>query len=252
MPLLPKGNAYYVQHENKCYDFGTAGWFIEKFTYGNPWSNQTSNTTQNENRKLDLKRYKYFILMNSSIRGPFFTPYFMQLIAEANKNFHWHSVFTSRIDNNVKLVGCTISCETTPHVQTYLMATDFIGLSILLKPGSWGASREDGIFGCYPTKDHVSIYSEISSSTRILESGYLIDSLLTKYQKVNFSDPRNRFCNQNNNPYKDKNLEGTSVEPYEVVFVKYNHLEIQLDARRKAELIQRWVKDTTSMNRTVW
>ena len=145
MPLIPQKNARYVQHENKCFDFGTYGWFINQFTYGNPWSNTKSNKKQ----KINLKRYKYFILMNSSIRGPFFTPYFKQLALESKKNYYWYSIFTRRIDKNIKLVGCTISCETSPHVQTYLLTTDFIGLSILLKPS---ATSTQGIFDCYPTK----------------------------------------------------------------------------------------------------
>jgi hypothetical protein len=252
MPLLPKGNAYYIQHENKCYDIGTIGWFFDEYTYGNPWPNKKSKSNQNKNQKLNLKKYKYFIFMNSSIRGPFFTPYFIQLVLEANKNYYWYSIFTRRIDNKIKLVGCTISCETVPHVQTYIMATDFIGLSILLKPGNWGASTDDGIFACYPTKDHVSLYSELPVSNRILESGYMIDSLLTKYQKVNFSDPRNRMCNQNKNPYKDKGLDGTSLEPYEVVFVKFNDLDFLVDAKEKAKLIQKWMEETKALNRTSW
>lgn len=189
--------------------------------------------------------------MNSSIRGPFFTPYFIQLVLNVKKtNYRWYSVFINRINNKVKLVGCTISCETVPHVQTYFFVTDFIGLSILLKPGNWGSTSNDGIFACYPTKDHVSINSELPSSNRILDSGYMIDSLLTKYQTINFSQSHNRFCNANNNPYKDKGLQGTSLEPYEVVFVKYNDLEFLKDARDRAKLYQKWIQEAKSFNRS--
>jgi hypothetical protein len=250
MPLLKTRNAHYIQHENKCFDFGTYGWFINEYTFGNPWPNQKLKSTKNQ--KINLKRYKYFIFMNSSIRGPFFTPYFIQLVLQTRKNYYWYSIFTRRIDQHVKLVGCTISCETVPHVQTYLFVTDFTGLSILLKPGTGGATSDDGLFGCYATKDHATINSELPASNRIISSGYLIDSLLTKYQKVNFSEPFNRFCNGNKNPYKDGGLEGTSLEPFEVVFVKYNDLEFLKDARDKAKLIQRWVHDTKTFNRSVW
>ncbi|CAF3415826.1 unnamed protein product [Rotaria socialis] len=58
-------------------------------------------------------------------------------------------------------------------------------------------------------KDRVSIYSELPSSNQILKSCYMIDSLLTKYQKINFTDRRNWFCNSNKNPYKDKAFEVT-------------------------------------------
>jgi hypothetical protein len=254
LPGLPKRNAYYLQHENKCFDFGTFGWFFDEHTIGNPWldKSSTNKKTSSQGRKVDLRRYKYFIFMNSSIRGPFFPPYFIQLVLEANLNYYWYSVFTKRINKNVKLVGSTISCETVPHVQTYIFATDFVGLKILLKPGNSGATSERGIFACYPTKDHVSINSELPSSNRILDSGYMIDSLLTKYQTINFTEPRNRFCNKNQNPYKDKSLDGTSLEPYEVVFVKFNDLEFIRDARERAKIYQTWIKETKTLNRTHW
>ncbi|CAF3249318.1 unnamed protein product [Rotaria socialis] len=57
--------------------------------------------------------------------------------------------------------------------------------------------------------DHVSIYRELPSSNRILKSGYMIDSLLTTYQKINFADRRNWFCNSNKNPYKGNAFEVT-------------------------------------------
>ncbi len=251
LPVLPKTNAHYIQHENKCFDFGTVGWFLNEYTYGNPWIDKKFKNKKSKNQKLSLQQYKYFIFMNSSIRGPFFTPYFIQLALDLNKNYYWYSIFTRRLDDKVKLVGCTISCETVPHVQTYLAATDFAGLSILLKPGKHGATA-DGIFACYPTKDDVSINSELPASNRILESGYMIDSLMTKYQKVNFSEPQNRNCNSNKNPYKDKELEGTSLEPFEVVFVKFNDLDFVKDAKEKARLIQKWRDETKKFNRTGW
>ncbi len=72
----------------------------------------------------------------------------------------------------------------------YIYATDFIGLKILLKPGSEGASQAEGIFGCYPIKNYVSLNSEVPSSNRMLQHGYMIDDLLTKYQGINFSKLR--------------------------------------------------------------
>jgi hypothetical protein len=136
-----------------------------------------------------------------------------------------------------------------PHVQSYLLVTDFIGLTILLKPGASGSSE---IFGCYALKIHVSFNSEIPSSSRILEAGYMIDSLLTKYQKVNFKERHNQLCNQHKNPYIDNNLEGTSLEPYEVVFVKYSDLPYLKFPRKRGELYERWMVDSTKQNRSIW
>lgn len=56
LPHLPR-NAQYVFHENKCYDWGTAGWVIAE-------------------GKVDSSLYKSIIFINSSVRGPFLPPYF--------------------------------------------------------------------------------------------------------------------------------------------------------------------------------
>ncbi|CAF4338884.1 unnamed protein product, partial [Adineta steineri] len=87
MPPLPKTNAFYFQHENNCFDYGTMGWFLDKYTIGNPWQKQSSITNSNMNnnktdRIFDIRRYKYFIFMNASIRGPFFPPYFLQISSD--------------------------------------------------------------------------------------------------------------------------------------------------------------------------
>lgn len=247
MPQLKSRNAHYIQHENKCFDFGTYGWFFNEFTFGNPWTNQKQQST-----KINIKKYKYFIFINSSVRGPFFPPYFIDLVLNSKKNYHWYSIFTRRIDEKVKLVGCTINCEQAPHVQGYFFVTDFVGLTVLLKPGAASGTLEEGIFACYPTKDHAILNGEIPTSNRILDAGYMIDSLLTKYQKVNFSDPINRSCNGIKNPYFNAGFEGTTLEPFEVVFVKYGDLSYAYQSRDRAKLYEKWTQDAKSINRTSW
>ena len=57
--------------------------------------------------------------------------------ATLQKGLHWSKVLTARLNKDVKLVGCTISCESAymggiasnearhnAHVQSYVMATD--------------------------------------------------------------------------------------------------------------------------------
>jgi len=96
MPLLPTRSAYYIQHDNKCFDFGTFGWFFSEYTIGNPWNKDwsifSSHVDPNGRRNIDLSRYKYFIFMNSSVRGPFFSSYFIQLVLEGNLNYYWYSI----------------------------------------------------------------------------------------------------------------------------------------------------------------
>ena len=56
---------------------------------------------------MDITGYKYFIIMNSSVRGPFTPAYY-------TAKQHWSRIFTDKITDEVKLVGPTISCEGAP------------------------------------------------------------------------------------------------------------------------------------------
>jgi hypothetical protein len=199
---------------------------------------------------IDLARYKYFIFINSSVRGPFFPPNFLKFLSDnKDKSFYWYHVFTKRLNDKIKLVGPTTSCIPVPHVQSCFFATDFVGLTVLLQPG---ANGPEGIFGCFTIKIHVSFNSEVPSSNRILGSGYLIDSLMTKYQKFNFKESHNQLCNQHRNPYIDNYLEGTSLEPYELVFVKYNDMgDVQIP-RKRCQLYEKWIEDRKKPNRSSW
>lgn len=252
LPRLPKGNAHYIQHENKCYDYGSIGWFFDKYTFNNPWRNEASIT--NTNLRFDLARYKYFIFMNSSIRGPFLPPYYLEFLAdsqrELKKSFYWYHIFTKRIDNKVKLVGCTISCVPTVHVQSYFLTTDFTGLSMFLKTEGGGGASSTGIFSCQSAKADAISLSEMGISARILQTGYMIDCLLTKYQTIDFSRKANYRSSVYGNPYSDKNMDGVSLDPYEVVFVKFNDIKSTTDAQERAKLYQRWMEDVQRKNRS--
>jgi len=254
MPLLPTGNAFYFQHENRCFDYGTIGWFIEKYTIGNPWKKQTSITNKTHHRKFNLTQYKYFIFMNSSIRGPFFPPYFLKFLSdyqtEFNEVFHWYYIFTKRINDKVKLVGCTMNCVTPLHIQSYFLTTDFSGLSILLKNGGIDGISGAGVFGCYPSKSDTIMFSELAITVHILQADYMVNSLLTKYYALDFSKSDYK-CPIVGNPYADKNMDGTSLEPYEVVFVKFNDKEATYDAQNRAKLYQRWMEQAKTKNRTL-
>ena len=64
MPKLPN-NAKYLHHFNECFDWGTFGWAM-----------------QQEN--VQVADYKYFIFLNSSVRGPFLPPYLQERLLPAS------------------------------------------------------------------------------------------------------------------------------------------------------------------------
>ena len=116
MPELPS-NAKYLHHANECYDWGTFGWALE-------------------HEKVQVRDYKYFIFLNSSVRGPFLPPYLQGKV-------HFSELMTRMLNhddapNSIKLVGPSVSCEGTvrlagglqrsnPHVQSFAVATEQTG-----------------------------------------------------------------------------------------------------------------------------
>jgi hypothetical protein len=204
LPELPR-YAHYIRHENKCFDLGTIGWFL-------------SNENINQNN------YKYFIFLNSSVRGPYLVSYY-----EYNQ---WYDVFTKLINNYTKLVGPTISCQGAPHVQSYFWVTDKEGLSLLLKNGD--------IFTCHQTQVDAIYGGEIPASKVMFDAGFGIDSLMKKYKGYDFRINRNLDCERMENPTSDKKVDGISLDPFEVVFIKlkfstndYQHVQSRISAYDK-------------------
>ena len=238
LPKLPK-NAHYIHHENNCFDYGSIGWFISQFTIGNPHVNRIWSSNEG---KIDLRKYKYFIFMNASTRGPYFPPYYYTLVSlyesRLGRKYYWHSIFTERISKTVKLVGPTISCQFSPHIQNYVVATDFTGLSLVLKPDG-----EHGVFECHQTFTDAINYGEIGFTTRILAAGYMVDCLMTKYQRLNFSASQNRICNFKSNPHLNNNIDGISFDPYEIVFVKFNYKRNDGIVPHRAQIYEKWVRE---------
>lgn len=174
LPALPS-NARYVHHENRCYDWGTIGWLLQS-------------------GQVDTSPYTYFIFMNSSVRGPFLAPYSRKLV-------RWQHLLTHKLNDRVKLVGPTISCEgspyqgnvgaewrTNPHVQSYVVATDQVGLQVWL--------QDENVFKCWDSMWDVIWHGELGSSLAMLNAGYDLDCFMTRYQGVNWLDKKVWECNQ--------------------------------------------------------
>eukprot|EP01025_Chloroclados_australasicus_P067784 TRINITY_DN939_c1_g1_i1.p2 TRINITY_DN939_c1_g1~~TRINITY_DN939_c1_g1_i1.p2 ORF type:complete len:416 (-),score=23.99 TRINITY_DN939_c1_g1_i1:2601-3848(-) len=198
LPVLPK-NARYVYHYNEGYDWGTFGWLINE-------------------KKVDINKYDYFLFLNASVRGPFLPTYLKGVM-------RWVDLFISKLNDKVKLVGPTINCQGTPkdgdiqgewrynpHVQSYAMATDKVGLKVLLDNGQ--------VFTSYSLFWHTIYYSELGASLAILQAGYNIGSFMMRYQGVDWNNQDNWGCNDKFNPYGQYNYDGIALHPFEVLFVK--------------------------------
>lgn len=163
LPPLP-GNAAYVYHKNSCYDWGTYGWLL-----------RTSGV-------VDYRQYKYFIFLNSSVRGPFLPIYL-------GGRMHWSEAFTRQLSDDVKLVGPTISCAKTPqrgkdpadpntpwrqnpHLQSYAVGTDRVGLEVLFRAGE--------VFECHNERLDTIWSSELGAALAMLRAGHNIASFMVR------------------------------------------------------------------------
>ncbi len=112
-----------------------------------------------------------------------------------------------------------------------LFATDEVGMSILLDPKLATTVHNDDHWGtvddpvslsvCFETL-FKAIHSEIGITELIRSQGYGVDVMLTSFHGAN--DPLT-YCEENGNPddvLYDGHYFGTSVHPYETVFIKAN------------------------------
>ncbi len=223
LPPLPMGSTY-IDHTNECYDLYV---LFLRGCYGRGYPPPTLYT-QNIVRgtigwavahgHLAPQRYQYILLLNSSVRGPFVPAYWP-------RKLHWSRAFTSRIQGDVKLVGPTINCESypssdgksmahNPHVQTYAVAMDQVccvgGCVTHTHANTVPPSRKNtpktqmayqllqrngSVFTCQSTLQDTVYYAEFGASRVLLDAGYNIDSLMLRYQGVDWRNRSNWDCN---------------------------------------------------------
>jgi hypothetical protein len=84
--------------------------------------------------------------------------------------------------------------------------------------------------------------AEIGASQILLDSGYGIDSLMRKYQGVDFRYNRSTKCVDKINPTFNKGANGITLDPYEVVFVKMKDVVAQdLENRERVDIYEKWL-----------
>lgn len=111
-----------IERENIGYDFGA-------------WGDVLMN-------HINYQDYDNFMFINSSVYGPILPVY-------ADKT-SWVSIFTSRFNESVKLVGCTINYEYRPHIQSYCWGVDKIFLEYLFTEKYFEniVTKNDAIYKC--------------------------------------------------------------------------------------------------------
>lgn len=159
--------------------------------------------------------YDNFIFMNCGVIGPFLPTYYP-------KDMLWPSIFTSKLNDKVKLVGTSLVTfaynsyqGAGPFVEGFCFCLDKLGLNIVYNTNT--------VFTIHNTKEDAIHGGEYGLSKAIRNAGYTLDCLLYKYQNIDWSNKEN-WINQNNHrhPSRSNTYDGITIHPFEVVFHKWH------------------------------
>ena len=195
IPDLP--NLTVIRRENKGFDFGAY--------------NCALNYLDSLNKK-----YDYYVFLNSGVFGPVLPQHACTYLL----NFHWSTIFISKINEKVKLVGPSIVCLREkdlggygPKVEGYFFVTDQEGLDII--------RTKSRVFSDHVTFQDDIIHGEYALTTVLLNHGYTIDCMLRLYEGVDWTNRANWTKNNNKHPTRKNAFYGYSIDPYEVIFHKW-------------------------------
>jgi hypothetical protein len=166
-----------------------------------------------------IHAYDYFFLLNCGVKGPYIR------FPTGMPTLDWLDPFMAKFDQGAKAVGATISCEISPHIQTYTMVLDRDSAKVVIPLWLDGSIMKD--------KNRLAVIAnaEVGASQLFLEKNYKIDSLDWHYKGRDFRkkgrcdpyycDAENRFFNPVACWPGDEISPGCyGVEPCEVIFVK--------------------------------
>ena len=122
------------------------------------------------------KKYDKFLFCNSSIIGPFLPSYYKG---------RWTDAYLNELQNNTKMFGSTINTldnpKTKAHIQSYIFCMDRNTLGYLIKCEIFSLTNHANTF-------HEAIWNkEVLMSRKIVENGWNIGSMMTRYKNVDFS-----------------------------------------------------------------
>jgi len=91
---------------------------------------------------------------------------------------------------------------------------DNIGLNLL--------KNQQNIFCNHVDKYSAIVNGEYGLSNCIFKNGYSIDCMIPKYQNIDWTNSINYNLNNNMHPSRTKSFYGYSINPYDVIFHKWN------------------------------
>ncbi|KAI8473473.1 MAG: hypothetical protein J3K34DRAFT_518952 [Monoraphidium minutum] len=225
LPQLPRSGRY-LFHDRACSEWGLMGWALDPAGGGVEWGT-----------------HAYFVLVSGAFRGPFLPSYLQPYV-------HWVEPLVSRLDDDVRLAAATLSCQPAqqppgnasspwrknPRAAPGAVVTDRDGLKLLMADGQ--------VLGCHTTPAASAYYSDAGAVAAVLRAGFNVDSLLSRFQGVDWRDERNWGCNGGIDPAgtEEYAYDGTWLDPFEAMFVRVKaHLLLhRLPSAAKAVRLSSW------------
>ena len=159
----------------------------------------------------------YFVFLNCGVRGPYVIPASDK--ASRLGVASWLEPFTSRLRNGAMISGPSISCERSPHLQSFFVVATKQAAEQFILP-KWGVA--------YDEKQRAIDESEIGLSTAILHAGFRIASLQSWGATFQPSDCA-RLCRFNPTLQPQ--------DPFELIFLKHGGKQLRLAGSCKTNLI---------------
>jgi hypothetical protein len=169
-----------------------------------------------------LQLYKYFIFLNSSVKGPFLPLWLPPF-------WHWTASYLAAFQPEQAASGATDprAAAFPGYPQTNLLAATAappvhaVSSSLVCLPaddaGGPGPRLESWAFAL----DEAGLGAALEGGVFTIRAGYNIATLLSRYARgIDWSDPQHWSCNDNVHPSRAGLYDGISMHPYETVFVK--------------------------------
>ena len=162
-----------------------------------------------------LTKYKYFVLLNSSVKGPFFPSWLPP-------KWQWTNGFTDRLTSSVKAVSSSLTCLPAldlggpgPRLESWAFAVDSSAMNVLI---------QDGLFeirSCKVCPDGIIVQGEYALSRILFDHDFNIATLLSMYPRdLDWRLQQHWDCNNNVHPSRHGTYDHIIMHPFETMFVK--------------------------------
>ncbi|OBT78827.1 hypothetical protein VF21_02499 [Pseudogymnoascus sp. 05NY08] len=174
IPKRDKKNIFVKKRPNTCFDLGAHNEVLNSVLGGEGWIGKDGpipapkGMASAGDNMLLRNKYKRYILMNASIRGPFVPRWSTQC---------WSDSYLNRLTDKIKLVGMSYNCHNGEgHIQSMIWATDHTGLQHMLTKAAIGE--------CFGAMSEAML-AEVRTTQVLRDLGFEVDTFMSVYHSEN-------------------------------------------------------------------